>query len=111
MTSWPPGRAFVMGIKMERSAAVVSQPQQGIGHNAPSSRSRTFTPAPSASLFQMKKLMLIMILPSSNLAYLASSMASPSYGRLKLKGQNDQKNTIIITYMYFKTLSQLALFC
>ena len=48
MTSWPPRGSFILGIKMERS--VVLQPQKGIGQSAPSSRSRTFAPAPSASI-------------------------------------------------------------
>ena len=41
-----PGGAFIIGIKMKRSA--VSQPQQGIEHGAPSFCSWTFAPAPSA---------------------------------------------------------------
>ena len=67
----PPRRPFVMGIKMERST--VSQPQQGIKHSAPSSRSWTFAPAPSVStglykfqcyyLTSQEKLVLCSFLP------------------------------------------------
>ena len=46
ITSWAPrGPLHSIGIKMERST--VLQPQQGIKHNAPSSRSWTFPPAPN----------------------------------------------------------------
>ena len=53
LNKWHPGPSgsggpFVMSIKMERS--VVSQPRHWIKHSAPSSRSRTFAPAPSAFL-------------------------------------------------------------
>ena len=49
-----------MGNKMKRSAA--SQPQQGIKHSAPSSRFRTFAPAPSASLLRIIIIIIVLLL-------------------------------------------------
>ena len=48
-----------MGINIARSA--VSQPQQRIEHSAPSSRSRTFAPAPSATVHLVHTITLIIV--------------------------------------------------